>query len=145
MSVINAQLKKYVDEKDVEGVKSTLTGLAYVGDSDSFNEFKSSVEYAIKNIDNLFDLDDGKELSIGYSLAEYKKVARLMMNNFSKKKYDAVIQIGLKVFEKDKDTRVPEGEVKADNPLSEALKNPVKVMIVVLLIVAVIVLIMKMI
>lgn len=72
--------------------------MAYIGDKESFSEFKESSKYALENMEGLFELDDGKDLSVTNSLAGYKKIARLMMNNFSQKKYEAVIAIGLEVF-----------------------------------------------
>ena len=144
MAIVNSQLKKYVDEKDINGIRSTLTGLAYVGDKDSFQEFKISTEYAIENIREIFEEDDRQDLKIEYSLSGYKNVARMMMNNFSKKKYDAVIDIGLKIFEAQKKAENFVGmEEKEDNPLSEALKNPVKIAIVILIVIAIIILITK--
>ena len=146
MSDINAQIIKYVDKNDVEKVKATLTGLAYVGDPESFLEFKSSTEYAVRRINELFDLDDGQELNMEYSLAGYKKIAKLMMNNFSEKKYKAVVEIGLKVFEqKSSLDDVTEKEGNDENPFTDALKNPVKITIVLILVIAIVVLILKMI
>lgn len=138
MAGINAQIKKYVEEKDVEAVKSRLAGLAYFGDVDSFSEFKESAEYAQKNILDLFDEDDGKEFTRDFTLAGYKKVARLMRDNFSQKKYDAVIDIGMKVFTQ------AEGSTKENKSLlSGVLKNPLKIAIAALLVIAIIIIVIK--
>lgn len=146
MVEINSQIKKYIEENDVEAVKSTLTGLAYVGDAESFSEFKASAEFAQKHINNLFDIDDNEDYSEEITIAGYKKVARLMMNNFSEKKYKTVIRIGLEVFKKDEQLKenAQKDEVN-ENPLSGALKNPIKIAIAALIIVAIIIIIVKMI
>ena len=145
MVLVNDQIKRYVVEKDIEGVKSTLTGLAYVGDSESFQEFKASTEYAKRNIDNLFEPDDGLDFSVEYTLSDYKNIAKMMMKNFSEKKYDAAIKIGAKVFQNKESNKTIDNEVKEENPLTEALKNPAKLIIATLVILAVIILIVKLI
>lgn len=138
MAEINARLKKYVEEKDVEAVKTALTGLGYFGDEDSFLEFKESVEYAQKTILELFDEDDGKEFTKDFTLAGYKKVARLMRDNFSQKKYEAVIDIGMKVFAQ------AEGSTKENKSLlSGVLKNPLKIAMAALLVIAIIIIVIK--
>lgn len=146
MAEINSQIRKYIDENDVEAVKSTLTGLAYVGDAESFSEFKASAEFAQKHINDLFEPDDNEEYSEEITLAGYKKVARLMMNNFSEKKYKTVIRIGLEVFKKNEQhsEKLQKDEVD-ENPLSGALKSPAKIVIAALMILAVIFLIAKLI
>lgn len=138
MVEINARLKKYIEEKDVEAVKSMLTGLAYFGEVDSFFEFKELVEYVQKIFLDLFDEDDGKEFTKDFTLAGYKKVAWLMMDNFSKKKYDAVIDIGMKVFAQ------AEGSTKENKSLLPGvLKNPLKIAIAALLVIAIIIIVIK--
>lgn len=162
MNNINTKVKAYIEEKDIESVKATLTGLAYVGDNESFQEFKDSTEYALSYLKDLFDSDDGKEFTMDYSIQCYKKVARLMMSNFSKQKYEAVIEIGTKLFEGKKaetvknikvDERKKE-EKKSVSPFAKALKaiqnvikailkNPIRLLIGIILVVAIIVLIIK--
>lgn len=145
MAEINARLKKIVQEEDVEEIKSVLTGWGYFGDIDSFFEFKELVEYAQKNILNLFDEDDGKEFTKDFTLEGYRKVVRLMMDNFSQKKYDAVIDIGMKVFGQAEGTirenNASEGEKKS--LLSVIFKNPMKIVIAVLFVIAIIIIVIK--
>ena len=145
MAIVNEQLRKYVEENDIEGVKSTLTGMGYFGDTKSFYEFKTSTEYALERITDLFDDDDGQEVVIEYSLSGYKKVAKMMMNNFSEKKYNAAIEIGLKVFETSNNGGEKEEKINGGNPLAEALKNPMKIVIALLVVIAVVLLIVNLI
>lgn len=94
--MIDSRVRKYVNENNVEAVKSILTGLAYV--VDFFETFKDSAEYARANLENIFDEDDGAEFNKEKTRNNYKYVARLMLDNFSEKKYEAVVEIGLDVF-----------------------------------------------
>lgn len=96
MDKINPEVVEYVKKRDVEAVKSTLTGLAYI--IGSFETFKDSAEYAMKELGNIFDEDDGAEFNKEKTLSNYKYIARLMLDNFSKMKYEAAVEIGLEIF-----------------------------------------------
>lgn len=123
--MVDSEVRKYVNEKNVEAVKSTLTGLAYV--VDFFETFKDSAEYARANLGNIFDEDDGAEFNKEKTLNNYKYVARLMLDNFSEKKYKAVVEIGLDVFSEQAAEYAADGkqEEKAF-PFGQALGNLIK-------------------
>lgn len=147
MGNINTLVRKYLNEKDREGVKEALSGLAYFGDADSFQEFKNSTEYAINNMNDLFDVDDGQNIDKDYSITGYKKVVKMMMKNFSEKKYEAVIDIGLEVFVQNQSSVKTEDEVrkeeKKEKPLGVTLRSlmhtPMLFIIAIIMVVAFIV------
>ena len=144
MFEINPNVKKYVEAKDVEGVRLTLTGMAYIGDKDSFSEFKESSKYALENMDGLFELDDGEDLSVTNSLVGYKKIAKLMMNNFSQKKYEAVIAIGLEVFENNQGIpQRKENSKEGESSFPSALTYPIIIGIVLIVIIAFVMMLAK--
>ncbi len=115
MTQINIVVKKYVSKNDVKAVKSALTGLAYM--IDSFESFKDSAEYARANLGDIFDEDDGVEFNKEKTLSNYKYVAGLMMDNFSRRKYEAVIEIGSVIF-------ADQGVEKVENKTQEREKPP---------------------
>ena len=123
--MVDSEVRKYVNEKNVEAVKSTLTGLAYV--VGFFETFKDSAEYARANLGNIFDEDDGAEFNKEKTLNNYKYVARLMLNNFSEKKYKAIVEIGLDVFsEQAAEYAADEKQEEKELPFGQALGNLIK-------------------
>ena len=118
-------------------VKLTLTGLAYV--IGSFETFKDSAEYAMKRLGNIFDEDDGAEFNKEKTLSNYKYIARLMLDNFSKKKYEAAVEIGLEIF-----TSQDKKQEKNIYPFQQALgswfkwvkSNPLAAVIIVVIMIA---------
>ncbi len=137
MDKINSEVVEYVKKRDVEAVKLTLTGLAYV--IGSFETFKDSAEYAMKRLGNIFDEDDGAEFNKEKTLSNYKYIARLMLDNFSKKKYEAAVEIGLEIF-----TSQDKKQEKNIYPFQQALgswfkwvkSNPLAAVIIVVIMIA---------
>lgn len=137
MDKINSEVVEYVKKRDVEAVKLTLTGLAYV--IGSFETFKDSAEYAMKRLGNIFDEDDGAEFNKEKTLSNYKYIARLMLDNFSKKKYEAAVEIGLEIF-----TSQDKKQEKNIYPFQQALgswfkwvkSNPLAAVIIVAIMIA---------
>lgn len=137
MDKINSEVVEYVKKRDVEAVKLTLTGLAYV--IGSFETFKDSAEYAMKRLGNIFDEDDGAEFNKEKTLSNYKYIARLMLDNFSKKKYEAAVEIGLDIF-----TSQDKKQEKNIYPFQQALgswfkwvkSNPLAAVIIVAIMIA---------
>lgn len=137
MVEIDEKVKKWVEEKNVKAVKLMLTSLAYGGDAGSFGLFKDSAEYAFEKLGDIFDVDNGAAFTREKTLDNYIKVAELMLSNFSEKKYNAVIEIGLAVFKPEEENI--KVEIKEEkSPLSQVLSNPILIVIAVILLVAVI-------
>lgn len=102
MGTISSTVIKYVEKGDVEATRTALITVGYIGDYDSLVVFKKSTDYANEKLEDLFQEDDGKEYNTSFSVAAYKNVIKLMMNNFSEKKYRDAVQIGKSVFKNNK-------------------------------------------
>ena len=115
MTQINPVVKEYVSKNNVRVVKSTLARLAYV--VGFFKSFKDSTEYASASLGDIFDEDDGAEFNKEKTLSNYKHIVELMMDNFSRRKYEAVIEIGSVIF-------ADQGVEKVENKTQEREKPP---------------------
>jgi len=96
--VVNSLVKEYVEENDVRATRSALTGIGYIGGDLFFKSFKNSVDYAKNKLPDFYEKDDGISYDTSVSLNSYKNIIKLLMANFSKKKYDDAIRIGEKLF-----------------------------------------------
>lgn len=150
MGTVSSLVKKYVEQKDVTATRTALTTIGYIADYDSFQDFKSSVEYASDSLDDLFEEDDDKNFDNSVSVDSYKSIIKQMMDNFSKKKYDAAIKIGSSVFKpqttqnsKPASEKLTKEDFVTESPLSKALKNPLKLIIAVIIVIAIIVILVN--
>ena len=100
MGNISSSVMKYVELNDTKSVRIALTTIGYIADYDSFEQFKTSTEYANAHLDDLFELDNDEVIDSSVSEDTYKKIMKQLMNNFSEKKYKALIQCGTKIFKK---------------------------------------------
>lgn len=95
---VNSLVKEYVEENDVRATRSALTSIGYIGGDLFFKSFKDSVDYAKNKLPDFYEKDDSVSYDTSISLNSYKNIIKLLMTNFSKKKYDDAIRIGEKLF-----------------------------------------------
>ena len=100
-------------------------------------------------MEDLFLPDDNQEYNDSETVETYKNVIRLMMDNFSEKKYKSAIKIGSTVFKPQEeraaktDNRQPNDMAGNDCSFSGALKNPLKLVIIVLIVITIITIIIN--
>ena len=128
MKQIDQKTKEIIDLKNTEVVRANLTGFAYICTADTFRTFVDTAEYAIEHLDNLFEENElpyEPQSKRGFSRETYKEAVSLLMDNFSKEKYEDVLKIGNVLFEGDiKDTNVkPNNKRRENSTLREEKKQ----------------------
>jgi hypothetical protein len=98
--MINEIIKEKVIDKNAARVRSLLASIAYMATADAHEEFKDSLKYAEEMLDDLYEDDDVATYEDDVTLENYIKVAKLLSDNFSKKKCDTILKMGRVLFEK---------------------------------------------
>lgn len=95
MSKVDERISKLVEEKNVANVREILGMMAYMADSNDFEIFVDSAEYAKTKLSGLFM--PNREVSVKKS-SEYKTAAAKLMEVFSQENYEEVLRVGRVVF-----------------------------------------------
>lgn len=109
MKKIDQDTKEYIDLKKVEIVRSNLTVFAYFCTAETFRIFEDTAEYAIQHLDELFEdnnLPYEPSSKKGFNEENFKEAVSLLMDNFSKEKYEDVLKIGHVLFGESDDSKV---------------------------------------
>lgn len=130
MKQIDQKTKENIDLKNIEVVRANLTGFAYICTADTFRTFVDTAEYAIEHLDNLFEENElpyEPQSKRGFSRETYREAVSLLMDNFSKEKYEDVLKIGNVLFDGDlKDTNVKPNNKRREKRENSTLREEKK-------------------
>ena len=149
MHKVNSSVIKYIEQMDAEATRIALTTIAYIGDCDAIKNFKISTEYAKEHLEGLFQEDDGVQYEASGTIESYKNIIKLMMSNFSERKYEDAIKIGETLFYKETaQAGIETSESREEGNASETFftlikKHPLRTAIISIAVIVVLIKILK--